>query len=56
MWAHSLQVEDYDDLLNRGWRRSGIVFIELVFTIFKAVKIKFTNNDSHLHLKLTFYV
>jgi len=23
MWAHSLQVEDYDDLLNRGWRRSG---------------------------------
>jgi len=23
MWAHSLQAEDYDELLNRGWRRSG---------------------------------
>ncbi|CAJ1860982.1 unnamed protein product [Sphenostylis stenocarpa] len=23
MWAHSLTVEDYQDLLDRGWRRSG---------------------------------
>jgi len=23
MWAHSLTVEDYESLLNRGWRRSG---------------------------------
>ncbi|XP_026560688.1 arginyl-tRNA--protein transferase 1 isoform X1 [Pseudonaja textilis] len=23
MWAHSLTVEDYQDLIDRGWRRSG---------------------------------
>ncbi|KAM8923827.1 arginyl-tRNA--protein transferase 1 [Pelodytes ibericus] len=23
MWAHSLTVQDYQDLINRGWRRSG---------------------------------
>jgi len=23
MWAHSLTVEDYQDLLDRGWRRWG---------------------------------
>ena len=21
MWAHSMTVQDYEDLLNRGWRR-----------------------------------
>lgn len=24
MWAHSLSVRDYENLINRGWRRSGI--------------------------------
>nr|CAG4634786.1 EOG090X06AF [Alona affinis] len=23
MWAHSLDVQDYENLINRGWRRSG---------------------------------
>ncbi|XP_006003695.1 arginyl-tRNA--protein transferase 1 isoform X3 [Latimeria chalumnae] len=23
MWAHSMTVQDYQDLINRGWRRSG---------------------------------
>ncbi|XP_046332185.1 arginyl-tRNA--protein transferase 1-like isoform X2 [Haliotis rufescens] len=23
MWAHSMTVQDYEDLINRGWRRSG---------------------------------
>ena len=23
MWAHSLNVEDYQQLIDRGWRRSG---------------------------------
>jgi len=25
MWAHSMRVEDYESLINRGWRRSGIL-------------------------------
>lgn len=26
MWAHMLTVSDYEDLINHGWRRSGMNF------------------------------
>nr|CAG4639181.1 EOG090X06AF [Daphnia magna] len=56
MWAHTMNVEDYESLINRGWRRSGntilillIVGIELNYTIRCS-----TNNFrmSHSHKKM----
>jgi len=30
MWAHLLTVEDYQGLINRGWRRSGTFMMFVV--------------------------
>lgn len=31
MWAHTMSVEDYENLINRGWRRSGNHFSIFIF-------------------------
>lgn len=42
MWAHYLSAENYQALLDRGWRRSGRLVVEIFENGFrKSAKIVF---------------
>lgn len=42
MWAHTMNVEDYESLINRGWRRSGnTILILLIVGIELNVWLKY---------------